>query len=439
MAIRFYLGKPGGGKSFRALKEIVDELAHGQRVIVTNLSVKLPELNAYLQERFPEKSIDLHERVRVLTEDEAREFYLHRAHGVDFRAPADEDVKRNGARVDYGDLHRLVPVMYVIDEVHTFFDSRNWMSSGPHVTHYNSQHRKFGDEVFFVTQFLELVDKRLRGFSQDFTVVRNHRLERMFLFRGVPYHSAATYLSPPAGMASVATHVERFTLDLRLAQCYDTTAGVGISGRGKPQERKIKGLNPLWAIPAVVGVIAAIFYAPDFLTRAVTGGIGRMGGVAAAGVDRLAGVPGGGGAVSSDAVSTAAAEVDQPLASVVWPTGYLRRGRRVIVVMSDGTTRTDRDTELEAVERNSITLSGRKLFLRSRWPLGSGDGASPVRAEPVALASLPPSSTAIPGKGSGEGSVSGGWVMGADGMERLRQPAVVLGLGGQPGRPGERR
>lgn len=383
MPIHFYLGKPGAAKSYRALKEVVDELVYGERVIPTNLPLKLPELNEYLQQVYPDKNIDLHDRVRILSEDETREFYLHRDYGVDFKAPADDETKR-GARVDYGDLNKLRPVMYVIDEVHTFFDSRNWMGTGQHVTHYNSQHRKFGDEVFFITQFLDLVDKRLRGFSQDFTLVRNHKLERLLMFRGPPYFSASTYLTPPS-MGSVATNVERFTLDLKLANCYDTTAGMGIKGRNKPQERRLKGLNPVWAIPAAAVVIGGLYLAPDLLTKGVLKAMAKG--------DEMAQAVTGGSASSAASAPSASSSLPslqlQPHANFaspgivspqVYPTGYCVRGKRVIVQMSDGTTRTERDKELSNIERNSVTLDGKKLFLK-----GSGAGSAPARPQAVEL------------------------------------------------------
>ena len=50
----------------------------------------------------------------------------------------------------------------------------------------------------------------------------------------------------------------------------------------------------------------------------------------------------------------------------VYPVGYVLRGRTINVFMSDGTTRTERDAELSNVERNSVTLNGKKLFFRPR-------------------------------------------------------------------------
>jgi len=91
------------------------------------------------------------------------------------------------------------------------------------------------------------------------------------------------------------------------------------------------------------------------------------------------------------------------LADSPHPTGYLTFRGKINVVMSDGTIRTERDSELGVVERNSVTLEGKKLFIRARGkaaghpdlassPAGSaGAGVSPVSAERVA-----PSRTSFP-------------------------------------------
>jgi len=363
--IHFFLGKPGGGKSYRALREIVDELVYGERVIVTNVALRLPELNAWLQKNHPTKSVDLHERIRILDEDEARHFYLHRETGKDFTQPGDEETKR-GARVDYGDMASLRPVMYVIDEVHVFFDARNWMATGPHVTFYNSQHRKAGDEIFFITQFLDLVDKRLKGFSQDFILIRNYKLERLFLFRGPPYHGAKTYQSPPTGLNAIACHEEFFTLDLELAACYNTTAGVGmISGRTKPQERRMKGLHPAFAVVAVVGAIVGLWYLPDLISAGVlkaiggaTEGVNQAVSPVAKHEERPEGSPD-----LPRKVEKPANEPAQPPTGV-FVAGYVVKGDKINVVLTDGRVFTEGDAGLGKVMRNGAFVNGEFLFLR---------------------------------------------------------------------------
>lgn len=422
MAQHFFLGKPGGGKTYRALREIVEELIYGIRVIVTNASLKLPELAAYLAEKYPDKEIDLNDRIRILTEEQARRFYLYRQYGCDFLEPTEEETKK-GARVAYVfrtkdtpagvDLPEHRPVMYVIDEVHTFFDARNWQATGPHVTHYNSQHRKLGDEVFFITQFLDLVDKRLRGFSQSFILVRNHKLERLFLFRGPPYHSAKTYQSPPTGFGAVACHEEWFTFDLALGACYDTTAGMGIPGRSKPQERGVKGLHPAWAVVAFVAAVALLYFLPDIVSsyalRLMDSGAEVVAGAMPGGqgvpapAPQLRGAP---GAIPEAVAAVASPSLLAPPAPPVQVTGYVASGRRATVWLTDGTVLTEAD--LEEIDRRYVkTRDGTRYFIaKPRSSQGAPVVPAVVTQSPVPAVEPQPRS-------------EGSWTRGTDGVARL--------------------
>jgi len=55
-----------------------------------------------------------------------------------------------------------------------------------------------------------------------------------------------------------------------------------------------------------------------------------------------------------------------PVESPPYPTGYAVLGRKVIVQMSDGTTRIERDAQLSSIERNSVTINGEKLFIKPK-------------------------------------------------------------------------
>lgn len=71
--------------------------------------------------------------------------------------------------------------------------------------------------------------------------------------------------------------------------------------------------------------------------------------------------------------------ITQPVTLV----GYVAKGSKVNVVLSDGRTYTEKDAELGILERNSVYVSGKKYFLeRPRYtpppPAGSGVESTPV-------------------------------------------------------------
>jgi len=257
--IRLFIGTPGAGKSYAALKDVVEELAYGSRLIVTNLPVLTGELNAWMAKEHPLWKDDINQRIRLISEEETKQFYRYRAIAGDLGTVSKED-SLAGRHLPYGE-HRGAGVLYVIDEAHIPFDSREWASTGPELTYYNSQHRKLGDELVFITQFEKLIDVRVRGFVQEFCYFNNNGLEKfMTWFQKPATFSMEVHRKPPSGPGSPAPLESRtYRMDFALAKCYDTSAGVGIVGRKLP-ERKRKKAIPIWwlAVPIILaGIIIA--------------------------------------------------------------------------------------------------------------------------------------------------------------------------------------
>lgn len=262
MSIHFISGKPGGGKSLYAVKLVVEELVYGSRTIITNLPLKLPELNIYLQAQHPTKTIDLLNRVILLDDDkETGRFWTVRPGGVRIKCLTAEDWKE-GLKPSYAAVNDN-GVLYVIDEIHNFFNSRAWMETGRDVLFYLSQHRKLGDTVLCVTQHIGNVDKQFRSVTQDYTYLRNLTKERMGLFRLPAMFIRKTYLEP-ATANSQPMETGNFKLDVSgLASCYDTAKGVGIHSRAADQNERRSGLHWAWfAVGAPVLILAFLHYAP---------------------------------------------------------------------------------------------------------------------------------------------------------------------------------
>jgi len=267
MPIHFISGKPRGGKSLYAVKLIVDELVYGTRPVFTNVPLVLSELNSYLQKQFPDKSVNLFERVRLLTDDEAAKFWCYRPHGVEILCLSKEDWAK-GKRPDYVGVIDD-GVFYAIDEVHNFFNSRNWMETGRDVLYYLSQHAKLGDTVLAITQHVGNVDKQFRSVTQDYTYLRNLAKERMGVFKMPGVFLRKTYLQP-ATDTSKPMETGTFRLDVSgLAACYNTAVGVGIHGRQADKLEKKKGLSWVWfAVGVPIVVMIALHYGPRALANA---------------------------------------------------------------------------------------------------------------------------------------------------------------------------
>jgi len=250
-------GLPGGGKSQYALRFVViPELVHGTRVIITNLPIKLGNLNEYLQKHYPDKLIDVLTRIRILTDDQLAKFYCYRS-TTEFDIP----IPIKGQRPDFA--RGVGPgVVYVIDEVQNIFSARNWADTGVDVLYYNSQHRHMGDDVYWITQAVNNVDKHFRSVTQDYRYCRNNRLEKvMGIFRRGENFKTYLYREPLPekggwARAPIPDDTSTFSLDIEAANCYDTSGGVGLAGGGQADMgARVKGIPWMWFYVVTIGFI----------------------------------------------------------------------------------------------------------------------------------------------------------------------------------------
>lgn len=256
MSLHFISGKPGGGKSLYAMKLICDELRHGKRTVVTNVAVRLADLNEYL------RTGDMVERLRVLEFEEAKRFWQCRQIGWNVK-PVSEEQESRGKLLDFGvceninggerSAYELGGVLYVIDEAHLFFASRDWSKTGRHASWYLTQHRKLGDDVICITQAIEQVEVAFRRLAEDYTYVSNIGKRRLFGFALPQRFVTGTYLKPFTGAITDRAMCRTvFSLDTKgLAKCYDTAAGFGVLGRAADIGARRRG----WPWQVGVGLI----------------------------------------------------------------------------------------------------------------------------------------------------------------------------------------
>jgi len=233
-----------------ALTQIVRELVHGTRDIVTNLAVYPERLESYLRERGHE--VDLANRLRVVERRDPRIKTWWRLRG------------RQGDFGEFGgpEWEGVEGVFYVIDEGQDFYSAREWATSGPELTKYLAQNRKAGDDTLICTPSTTLIDKQIRSVSNECVVLENWYRKRFKLFRPPGrLHGRVYWNCPPApseeAWRTFAVHVE----PQKLAKCYDTAAGAGIVGTTADVGKGGPGGLPWWTILiAIVCVAAAVHF-----------------------------------------------------------------------------------------------------------------------------------------------------------------------------------
>lgn len=257
------------------MMRILWTLQNTKRYIVTNMVIDFDRVQDWCDARG--LKIWVRSRIRILTtKEEMRHFWLYRD-GMELPKPADYDDSKGKGDVDYSPLFEAprffsgenaegLPVqcgtLYVIDEVHTLFPARGWQGTPRHADFYCSQHGKLNDEVIFITQNTKLVDPNFYRLAQEFHYCRNHRLLKHGRFRGNNKFVATIYEAPAATGKEPTMNEETFHLDLEVAACYDTSAGVGMPGGSAADvAMRVKGI-PIWAgWAAIVAAIFALWWA----------------------------------------------------------------------------------------------------------------------------------------------------------------------------------
>jgi hypothetical protein len=288
MSISMITGKPGGGKGLLAMKMIEEEIAKGTRPVVTNVPVRLgPWVDgkgkanagflAYLMRKYGE-TFNAEKRIHVLTDEQTGEFYRWRVHRKTFELIylAETEKSKDGACTAFDTAPAVENggLLYVVDEAWKFFSARDWAKTGKAATFYAAQHRHLGDDFIIVTQNCAQVDKAMRDLAQDYHQIRNRSKERLGMFRQPDLFTVATYGDVPSKGGEPQCRT-MFKLDVvGLGGSYDTSAGVGITGRAvADQGARKKGIHFGWLIAAAVLVCVLVVKLPFVLSKLAVGQI----------------------------------------------------------------------------------------------------------------------------------------------------------------------
>jgi len=256
--ITYICGKPGGGKSISAIREMVAEMENPSgRFIVTNLPLVLSEW----WERFGIEACE--KRIRILGDEEISQFYLARI-GTQgsFDLPI---VSLTGLSYEVPDLSFSAldtscerGILYVIDEVHIHFHARQWQRVGMATQFWATQHRKVNDRVLLLTQKIEQVEKQVRNLGQEYWLCSNLSTQKAAL--SWVSHSRRVKVLKFLNATGTDKQPDGFEFDPKpFFGLYDTSGGVGVQGRGHGEtDGKKRGINIRIVIPAAILLLAGL-------------------------------------------------------------------------------------------------------------------------------------------------------------------------------------
>lgn len=165
--IVFFVGTPGSGKSYEAVKKIVDNLRLGRTVCTNVDGMELPECQEYLKSILDMDDYTFRQRFRILSKQQVLQFWktekvINLTHRFNDEADVFEDVHEP---VD--ELICPKGSLIVLDEVHKFFNCRDYQSKeNKELGDWASTHRHEGYDLVLITQNIEKVDKQVRTLTE---------------------------------------------------------------------------------------------------------------------------------------------------------------------------------------------------------------------------------------------------------------------------------
>lgn len=384
MPIKFVTGKPGGGKGLRLIRLIWEHLQMDERLIVTNLPINLENLQDYAIAHGRE-DIHVPSRIRLLLPAQEpdldneksyrmalRDFFTYRTLGKSpDPLPSDEDydIDFPGDRIEEdGEFVGYRGCVFFIDEIHKLYPARAYQKTSTWILKYLAEHRHFGDDVYFATQFLAQVDKQVRLMAQDYEVIRNRGKEKIMIFSGSKSFGVYTYLEPPGPSTSHVTS-SSFRLDPGgLCECYDTAS----RGGGADKGRYARGI-PWWVMYAMAGAAAAAVWlvvvkGPALIMRQTKDAMEREPTISASAF----GLPGrdrrpepepdpASPGLKPDIEKPVPAPVSDPLPKI---TGLVTLSDRVMVWFSDGTS--NLNGRLTSLDSRSAVVDGQRFLFQKK-------------------------------------------------------------------------
>ncbi|MFA7345703.1 MAG: zonular occludens toxin domain-containing protein [Terrimicrobiaceae bacterium] len=256
MASRAISGRPGGGKSFYAVKLLLRLLFDDDRPIVTNLPLRLDNILKYCFSKGRD-DIEVYSRILILDDDQVPDFWRYRGVNRPVLPACANDRWKLGERPAFEQVKG--GVVYFLDEVHDFLNSRNWQTTGNACLYYISKHRHLGDDVFWITQSIKNVDNQFRSVTQDYTYCRNYGKEMYKGWSKGKYFTATTYLEPITSSAvrPDPQESEKFKMESDIGACYYTSkqrlsADVGVVTKGHSVKWLFVGIGVLTLLACLV-------------------------------------------------------------------------------------------------------------------------------------------------------------------------------------------
>jgi len=228
-----FAGTPGSGKTYEAVKKILDNLQWG-RVVYTNIDGILdPQCLEMIKCHCGLSDLALMKQLHFLEEQQLADFWMHIEPGC----------------------------LVVLDEVQKVFSSREWQTAKNNAfASWASTHRHNGFDVVLITQAVERVDSAVRAL-----------LEWTYVFRKVNFFGGAVqkkylcyaYGGDDTSAAPLKKSVR--TYDPKVFRCYKSYVAKDVKELGIMQHVNVLKHPVFFAIPIVLLFTVYMLFAKSSL------------------------------------------------------------------------------------------------------------------------------------------------------------------------------
>lgn len=285
------IGKKGSGKTLTMTSwAITLEILLGRRRIVSAVPLNMELLETYC--RRAGYTRDIYERVYLLSESEAAEFWRHRGWkkiigGGERRAHCQyEEIKvadgRDGELLDLDGAAASGKVLFLLPELDKLFDARQWKVEPPALNYYLSYVRQLGDCVIWDAQVADSVSLRVRGQTDFFCYPRNFSKERVSgifsMGKKIKVRAFRSEMDPVDAWKPGADWRFEFeevvNRDKRLMECYSSSRYEKVAGfENTEKHERVRLLNYKWALAGIglflFGALALVLMFPTLVRKEI--------------------------------------------------------------------------------------------------------------------------------------------------------------------------